>query len=74
MELQLYPLLSTRSRRALTRRHHRGSRMHSSTEPAVYTPRGHLIARLSRETGMSEKAVIKQLFAKREYLLSQNEE
>ena len=70
MELKLYPKLSTCSKRALTRRHYRGSQRHAPGELAVYTPRGTLLARLSRETGMNEKAVIQQLFAEREYLLS----
>ena len=69
MELKLYPKLSTRSKRALTRKHYRGSQRHAPGEPVVYTPRGALVARLSRETGMNEEAVIKQLFAEREYLL-----
>ena len=70
MELKLYPKLSTCSKRALTRRHYRGSQRHASGELAVYTPRGALLDRLSQETGMDRGAVVRQLFAEREYLLS----
>jgi hypothetical protein len=60
MELLLYPKLGTFSRRVLLRR---------TCQPA-YTPRRHLLARLSRETGMTMGQVWVQLEKEREYLLS----
>ena len=73
MELKLYWKLSTRSRRALARRHYRGSQKHAPTEVAVYTPRGALLERLSQETGMTQAEVVAQLFREREYLMSLEE-
>ncbi len=62
MELLLYPKLKTFSRRALLRR----------TPAHTYTPRRHLLKRLSRETGMTIGQVWEQLEREREYLLNQN--
>jgi hypothetical protein len=63
MNLVLYPKLGTFSRRVLLRRTH---------QPNVYTPRRHLLARLSKETGMTMGQVWVQLEKEREYLLSQD--
>lgn len=71
MELELYPLLQTTSRRALTRRYNRPSRLHRASEPYFYRPRISLLERLSRKTGMSISACAEQLLKEREFLLSQ---
>lgn len=73
MQLLLYPRLSTRSKRALTKKYHRGSQRHAPGELVNYNPRARLIERLMRETGMSFDQVVKQLSDERKYLLSQNE-
>lgn len=62
-ELRLYPLLCTRSRRAIKRRKKGFGR------PYTYNPRGDLIFRLARETGMTYAAVYDQLMKEREELL-----
>ena len=59
MKLLLYPKLGTFSRRVLLRR-----------KPHAYTPRRHLLKRLSRQTGMTMGQVWAQLEAEREYLLN----
>jgi hypothetical protein len=67
MELLFYPKLGTRSRRALvrrTRRNHRGSQPHN------YSPKGTLLQRLARETGMTIEQVYSQLQKERTYLLT----
>jgi hypothetical protein len=67
MELLFYPKLGTRSRRALVRRTHRthrGSQLHN------YSPKGTLLQRLARETGMTVSEVCLQLQKEREYLLT----
>jgi hypothetical protein len=65
MNLTLYPKLGTRSKKALTRKFsHWG-------KPYIYTPRGTLLLRLSRETGMTINQVRSQLEKEREYLLQQ---
>jgi hypothetical protein len=63
MELLLYPKLGTFSRRVLLRR---------SRQANAYTPRRHLLARLSKETGMTMGQVWVQLEKEREYLLNQD--
>ncbi len=73
MELKLYQLLGTCSRRALTKRRYRPSRLHRASEPYVYNPRINLLERLSRETGLSIQEVIEQLLKERNYLLSQQD-
>lgn len=62
-ELILYSKLCTRSRRAIVKTKRRYG--HSYT----YTPRGDLLQRLSRETGMTEEQVYIQLLRERETLL-----
>lgn len=64
MELILYRRLGTFSRRVLLRR---------SRQPNAYTPRRHLLARLSDETGMMMGEVWEQLEREREYLLASND-
>ena len=70
MELILYPLLSTRSRRALLRRVYRQSQHHYAGQPYHYNPRSPLLERLSEQTGLSIQQVAIQLLSEREYLLS----
>jgi hypothetical protein len=66
MSLTLYPRLSTRSKKALTRKTgHWG-------KPYNYRPRGILLQRLARETGLTIKQVWTQLEKEREYLIAQN--
>jgi hypothetical protein len=69
MELLFYPKLGTRSKRALTRR---TSRSYKGVQPHTYRPRGHLLERLARESGMTINQVHSQLQKEREYLLSQD--
>jgi hypothetical protein len=64
MNLILYPKLGTVSRQVLLRR---------TRQPNAYTPRRHLLARLSRETGMTLGQVWEQLEREREYLLASND-
>jgi hypothetical protein len=67
MNLTLYSRLSTRSKKALSRKNgHWG-------KPYVYRPRGRLLERLVRETGMTINQVRSQLEKEREYLLKQND-
>jgi hypothetical protein len=63
MELLFYPKLGTFSRRALLRR---------TQQLNSYTPRRPLLARLSRETGLTMGQIWVQLEKEREYLLNQN--
>ena len=64
MELLFYPKLGTFSRRALLRR---------TQQPNSYTPRKPLLARLSRETGLTMGQVWVQLEREWEYLLPSND-
>lgn len=66
MNLILYPRLGTRSRRALTRRSGKFGRRYT------YRPKGHLLDRLSRETGLTVDAVRLQLEKERQYLLDRD--
>lgn len=65
MELLAYPRLSTCSKRAISRQKTYFGRAYQ------YAPRGRLLARLSRELGISKDAVYSQLMQEREYLLKQ---
>jgi hypothetical protein len=65
MNLTLYPRLSTRSKKALTRKNSYWGK------PYVYRPRGTLLLRLSRETGLTVDQVRSQLEREREYLIEQ---
>jgi hypothetical protein len=62
-DLILYSRLQTKSRRALLKVRGRFGR------PYFYRPRGDLLQRLSRETGLSIEQVYVQLFREREILL-----
>jgi len=65
MNLTLYPKLSTRSKKALTRKNARWGK------PYIYRPRGSLLERLARETGMTINQVRSQLEKERQYLIVQ---
>jgi hypothetical protein len=63
MELKLYPLLCTRSRRAILRTKKKwGGRYH-------YSPRIELIINLSRKTGLTQDEIRDQLSKEREWLI-----
>ncbi len=63
MDIVIYPLLGTTSRRAMVREKSRFGR------PYVYRPRGNLLDRLSAETGMSKEAVLRQIARERQHLI-----
>lgn len=63
----LYSKLSTRSKRALRRAKKRNG------QPYNYSPRGTLLQRLSRQTGLSIDAVYSQLVRERAELLRQSD-
>ena len=63
MNIVLYPMLSTCSKRALLRSTKRYG------HPYNYSPRGTLLQRLSDETGMSMTEVYNQLMKERQYLM-----
>ncbi len=65
MNLTLYPRLSTRSKKALTQKNRYWGK------PYVYKPRGTLLLRLSRETGLTVDQVRSQLEREREYLIAE---
>jgi hypothetical protein len=62
-EFPLYRRLSTRSRRAIVRTNKRYG------HPYTYNPRGNLLRRLSRETGMTLEQVYSQLMRERSELI-----
>ncbi len=66
MELLFYPTLGTRSKRALTRR---TRQTHRGSQPHTYRPKGTLLNRLARESGMTIDQVYAQLQKERAYLL-----
>jgi hypothetical protein len=63
MDIIIYPLLGTTSRRAMVREKSRFGRLY------VYRPRGNLLDRLSTETGMSKNAVLRQIARERQQLI-----
>lgn len=63
MELILYPLLRGNARKAILRTAKRFGHSYQ------YEPRGNLLQRLSRETGMSLEEVRTQLVKEQEYLI-----
>jgi hypothetical protein len=69
VNLILYPKLGTRSKRALVRTNRRGFK---KTGSHSYSPKGTLLLRLARETGMTIHQVYAQLQEERTYLLSQD--
>lgn len=68
MELILYPLLGTRSRRGLYKTH----RLNQAYQTTYYVPRYDLVLRLSRQTGLSPEAVYAQMQRERDYLLERD--
>jgi hypothetical protein len=66
MNLQAYPRLSTRSRRAIAKT--KGS----FGRPYHYSPRGTLLTRLSHELGISKEDAYSLLMKEREYLISKH--
>lgn len=66
MNLIFYPQLGTRSKRALMRR---TRQTHKGLQPHTYKPKGNLLTRLARESGMSVDQVYDQLQKERAYLL-----
>jgi len=67
MNLTLYQKLSTRSKKALVKK--KGC----WGKPYIYRPRGTLLLRLSRETGLTIDQVRSQLEREREYLIAQTQ-
>lgn len=63
MNLIIYPMLGTTSQRAMVRAASRFGR------PYAYRPRGTLLNRLSKETGLSVEEVNSQIQRERRYLL-----
>lgn len=63
MEIIIYHLLGTTSRRAMIREKSRFGRLY------VYCPRGNLLDRLSAETGMSKDSVLRQIARERQQLI-----
>ncbi len=63
MQLIIYPLLSTRYRRAMLRIGGRFGRYE------IYVPRGHLLNRLEQQTGLSADAILEQVQKERNFLL-----
>lgn len=67
MNLTLYSKLNIRSKKALTRKVGRWGK------PYIYRPRGCLLERLARETGMTIYQVRSQLDKERQYLIAQKD-
>lgn len=63
MELVVYPLLSTRSRRAMLKTARRFGHYYN------YRPRGNLIQRLSQQLNTTPAEVLEQIKKERNYLL-----
>lgn len=68
MELILYELLGTRSRRAIYKTHRRTH----AYQKTLYVPRYDLVLRLSRETGLTTEQVYQQMRRERDYLLGRD--
>jgi hypothetical protein len=66
VDLILYPKLGTDSKKALTRKNGRWGK------PYIYRPRGRLLERLAKDTGLTIYQVRSQLEKERQYLLEQN--
>lgn len=67
MNLTLYSKLNIRSQKALTRKVGRWGHHYN------YRPRGRLLERLARETGLTIYQVRSQLEKEREYLIAQKD-
>lgn len=65
MVLRAYPKLSTRSKRAISRK------KTVFGESYQYSPRANLLERLGKVLGLSKSATYSLLMEEREYLLSQ---
>jgi hypothetical protein len=63
MDIVIYPLLGTTSRRAMLKEKSRFGR------PYTYRPRGNLLVRLSKETGMPVEEVLSQIGRERQHFL-----
>jgi hypothetical protein len=63
MDLIIYPLLGTTSRRAMLKAKSRFGRTYA------YRPRGNLLNRLSQQTGMPVEQVLSQIGRERQYFL-----
>lgn len=63
MDMIIYPLLGTTSRRAMVRETAKFG------QPYTYRPRGNLLERLSLETGMSKESVLRQIQRERQKLI-----
>ncbi|MEG4147888.1 hypothetical protein [Microcoleus sp. Pol12B5] len=63
MNIVIYPLLGTTSRRAMLRE------KSSFDRPYTYRPRGNLLIRLSKELGMPVEEVTRQIARERQHLL-----
>lgn len=64
MEIRLYHLLGTTSQRAIRRKKGAFGR------PYYYRPRGNLLERLARETGLTKDQVYDQLMKERDEFLA----
>lgn len=67
MNLICYPLMGTKSKRLMVKRKRSNGRKLGKTYH--YTPRTDLISRLAYELNMNEKAIRKQIFDERLFLL-----
>jgi hypothetical protein len=67
MNLTLYPKLGTDSKKALARKSGRWGK------PYFYRPRGRLLERLAKDTGMTINQVRSQLEKERQYLITQKD-
>jgi hypothetical protein len=63
MDMIIYPLLGTTSRRAMVREKSRFG------QPYNYRPRGTLLDRLSTEIGMPKDDVLRQIARERQHLI-----
>lgn len=63
MDIIIYPLLGTTSRKAMVREKSRFGL------PYIYRPRGDLLDRLSAETGMPKDSVLRQIARERQQLI-----
>ena len=67
MKLVIFPLLCTRSRRAIRRTKGKFGHVYS------YTPRADLVIRLSTKLGMTREDVLDQIQKEREYIIKLHE-
>lgn len=67
MELQIYPKLSSKSKKAFLRTRKRWGHIYT------YIPRCNLLERLETETGLNKEEIIRQMQFERLYLLNQRD-